>query len=225
MIDRLGDEYLRPTECIDCHHREVAAFAEGVAGSERTDIGRAVALYYAVRDEFRYDPYRVNLTPEGMRASTVLENRYGFCIPKAVLLAACARALHIPSRLGFADVKNHLATEKLLRMMRTDLFVFHGYTELFLGNRWVKATPAFNNTLCERFDVKPLEFDGHHDSLLQQFNRRGDRYMEYVRDRGQYADLPLDEIVAAFYGHYPTLMAEAGYAVSGDFEEEADGSA
>ena len=160
-----------------------------------------------------------------MRASTVLEHRYGFCIPKAVLLAACARVLRIRSRLGFADVRNHLATDKLLRMTQTDLFVFHGYVELFLDHRWVKATPAFNKTLCERFDVKPLEFDGHQDSLLQQFNRRGDRYMEYVRDRGQYADLPLDEIVAAFSRHYPALMTEAGYIVSGDFEEEAEGGA
>jgi transglutaminase-like putative cysteine protease len=225
VIDQLSDKYLRATECIDCDHPEVVAFTERVAGGERADMDRAVALYYAVRDEFRYDPYRVNLTPEGMRASTLLQNRYGFCIPKAVLLAASARVFHIPSRLGFADVKNHLATDRLLQMMQTDLFVFHGYAELFLDNRWVKATPAFNRTLCDRFDVKPLEFDGRHDSLLQQFNRKGDRYMEYVRDRGLYADLPLDEIVTAFHGHYPTLMAAAGYEVSGDFEAEAEGRA
>ena len=28
--------------------------------------------------------------------------------------------------------------------MGTDLFVYHGYAELFLDGKWVKATPAFN---------------------------------------------------------------------------------
>lgn len=222
MTDRSDKRYLYATQCIDSDHPDVIAFAHRVAGTAGSNVDRAVALYYAVRDGFRYDPYRVELTPDGLRASTVLHNGYGFCIPKAVLLAACARVLGIPSRLGFADVKNHLATEKLLRLMRTDLFVFHGYAELYLGERWVKATPAFNKTLCERFDVEPLKFDGRHDALLQQSNRKGDRYMEYVRDRGQHADLPLAEIVAAFHEHYPALMAESGYDVSGDFEAEAE---
>lgn len=223
MTGQLSEKYLRATACIDSDHPDVVAFAEHVAGGERNDVDQAIALYYAVRDGFRYDPYRVILTPEGMRASTVLRNQYGFCIPKAVLLAAAARVLDIPSRLGFADVRNHLATEKLLRMMQTDLFVFHGYAELFLGNRWVKATPAFNRALCERFGVDPLEFDGRHDALFQQYNQRGERYMDYVADRGQFADVPLEAIAAAFHLHYPALMASAGYDLSGDFEEEAGG--
>ncbi len=222
MTDRSDERYRSATQYIDSDHPDVIAFARRVAGTAGSNVDRAVALYYAVRDGFRYDPYRVKLAPDGLRASTVLHNEYGFCIPKAVLLAACARVLGIPSRLGFADVKNHLATEKLLRLMRTDLFVFHGYAELYLGERWVKATPAFNKTLCERFDVEPLNFDGQHDALLQQCNRKGDRYMEYVSDRGQYADLPLEEIVAAFHEHYPALMAETGYDLSGDFEAEAE---
>ncbi len=202
-----SEGYLRPTEFIDCDHPAVARFAEQAAptGEPRE---RAVALYYAVRDGFRYDPYRVDLRPEGMRASTVLANGYGFCIPKAVVLAAAARRVGIPSRLGFGDVKNHISTERLRRLMATDLFVYHGCTELYLNERWVKATPAFNRTLCERFNVAPLEFDGVHDALLQQFDRSGNRYMEYVNDRGTRADLPLDEIRTAFEHYYPNLMAD-----------------
>ena len=205
--DAVFEVYLRPTAFIDCDHPAVAAFAEDAApaGEPRE---RAMALFYAVRDGFRYDPYRVDLRPEGMRASTVLTNGYGFCIPKAVLLAAAARRVGIPSRLGFGDVKNHISTERLRRLMATDLFVYHGYTDLYLDERWVKATPAFNRTLCERFDVAPLEFDGIHDALLQHYDRSGNRYMEYVNDRGTRADLPLDEIRAAFERYYPNLMAD-----------------
>jgi transglutaminase-like putative cysteine protease len=205
--DATAEIYLRPTDFIDCDDPAVARFAAEAAppGDPRE---RAVALYYAVRDGFRYDPYRVDLRPEGMRASTVLTNGYGFCIPKAVLLAAAARCLGIPSRLGFGDVVNHVSTERLRKLMTTDLFVYHGYTELYLDEKWVKATPAFNRSLCERFNVAPLEFDGLQDALLQQFDRSGNRYMEYVNDRGTRADLPLDEIRAAFEHYYPNLMAD-----------------
>jgi len=198
---------VRPTRFLDADHPRVIAFAHRATAGRADPVERAVALYYAVRDGFRYDPYRIDLRPDAMRASALVDRGYGFCIPKAVLLAAAARALGIPSRLGFADVRNHLATERLHRAMGTDLFVFHGYTELHLGGRWVKATPAFNRTLCERFDVDPLEFDGRYDSLFQQADRRGNRYMEYVRDRGQFADLPLDEMLAAFEEHYSAWLS------------------
>ena len=127
----------------------------------------------------------------------VLRRERDFCIPKAVLLAALARARGIPARLGFADVRNHLATPRLLQAMGTDLFIYHGYTELHLEGKWVKATPAFNLGLCEKAGVKPLEFDGRSDSVFHQYDRSGRRHMEYVRDHGSYADLPYAEILAA----------------------------
>lgn len=214
----LDTDYLRPTPFLDADDAAVIAFAREAAGDAAGERGQAVALYLAVRDVIRYDPRHIDLRPASMRASAVLARGAGFCVAKAVLLAAAARALAIPARLGFADVRNHLATERMRRAMGTDLFVFHGYTELCLGGRWVKATPAFNRTLCERFDVEPLEFDGRHDSLFQQADRRGNRYMEYVRDRGHFADLPLDAIRAAFGEHYPGLMRGAVYRVEGGDE-------
>lgn len=196
------------------------AFARRIAGALGDARERAVALYYAVRDGIRYDPHHIDLRADAMRASAVLERGAGFCVSKAALLAAAARALGIPSRLGFADVRNHLTTERMRRAMGTDLFVFHGYTALHLDGRWVKATPAFDRTLCERLDVAPLEFDGRHDSLFQQVDRRGHRYMEYVRDRGQFADLPLDEIRRAFAEHYPGLSAAGASGVEGQEDSE-----
>ena len=193
--DKSLAQYLRPTRFIDSDDPSVIAYAERVAGAEEAQLDRAVALYYAVRDGIRYDPYRIDLRPEAMRASATLARGYGFCIAKAVLLAAVARAQGIPSRLGFADVRNHLTTERLRRSMETDVFVYHGYAELLLGGTWIKATPAFNRTLCERFGVATLEFDGVHDSVFQEFDNAGNRHMEYLRDHGQHADLPLDELI------------------------------
>jgi transglutaminase-like putative cysteine protease len=205
--------YLVPTAFLDADHPAVVAFAAGAASGAADPIERATALYHAVRDRIRYDAHDIDLRPQAMRASSVLARGAGFCVAKAVVLAAAARALEIPSRLGFADVRNHLATESMRRAMGTDLFVFHGYTELWLEGRWVKVTPAFNSALCERFGVAPLAFDGRHDSLFQQADREGKRYMEYVRDRGQFADLPLDQLRAAFEDHYPALVSGGVYAV------------
>ena len=65
--------------------------------------------------------------------------------------------------------------------MGTDLFVYHGYTDLCLDGKWVKATPAFNLALCTRFRVKPLEFDGRDDSIFHPFDEDDRRHMEYLR--------------------------------------------
>ncbi|QEA12646.1 transglutaminase domain-containing protein [Comamonas flocculans] len=213
-------EHLRPTAVIDSDHPAVAAFArEHARGNGARE--RAVALYLAVRDDFRYDPYRIDLSLQGMRASTVLARGYGWCVPKAVLLAAAARAAGIAARLGFADVRNHLSTERMRRTMQTDVFYWHGYTELWLDGAWRKATPAFNLGLCERFGLLPLEFDGVHDSLYHAFDRSGQRHMEYVHQRGSFDDLPLAELLADFRRHYPGWEALAQADFQAEVQREA----
>jgi transglutaminase-like putative cysteine protease len=195
---------LAATPLIDSDHPAVRAFADAHArGSD--DRERAVALVVAVRDGFRYDPYRVDLSPEGMRASSVLAKGHGWCVTKAALLAAACRAVGIPARLGYADVRNHLSTARLRQAMQTDLFIWHGYTDLWLDGTWVKATPAFNIELCQRFGLLPLDFDGRSDSLYHPFDKAGNRHMEYVHQRGSFDDMPLAQIVADFARVYPGL--------------------
>jgi transglutaminase-like putative cysteine protease len=208
---------LAPTPLIDSDHPAVVAFARA-HGAGADDRERAVALYLAVRDGFRYDPYRIDLGAAGMRASRVIENGHGWCVPKAALLAAAARAAGIPARVGYADVRNHLSTERLRRTMGTDVFVWHGYTELWVEGAWRKATPAFNVELTERFGLLPLEFDGLHDSLYHPYDREGRRHMEYVRERGSFDEMPLERIVADFAATYPPTIAVAGDA---RFEDDA----
>jgi hypothetical protein len=108
----------------------------------------------------------------------------------------------IPSRLGFANVRNHLATRQLLEFLGVNLFVFHAFVEMHLGDKWVKATPAFNRELCERHRVPPLEFDGHEDSVFQPYNLEKQKYMEYEDFLGSYADVPVVEIVSAWEATY-----------------------
>ena len=211
------NEYLQPGRYIDSAHPAVGAFARKNAqgGNDRE---KSISLYYAVRDQIRYNPFLDFSKPEAFRASSVLEAGEGFCIGKAALLAACARTAGIEARVGFADVKNHLTTPRLAETMGSDLFVYHGYTELRIDGRWVKATPAFNLALCTRFRVKPLEFDGRDDSIFHPFDADERRHMEYLRDRGVYADVPVEEIQRAFREAYPKF-----YALGADAAKETFG--
>lgn len=213
-------DYLAAGDFIDSDHADIQAFARDRSGTG-DDRQRAVRLYYAVRDEIRYDPYNFSIDPDRLRASTTLAVGSGYCVPKAGLLAACARAANIPARIGFADVKNHLASQRLLKLMQTDIFYYHGYTEFWLDGRWVKATPAFNIELCERFDVKPLEFDGHEDALMHEFDTSGRRHMQYLNDHGPRADLPLAELETVYRKHYPRLLGSLN-ELSGDMAAEAE---
>ncbi|MFY9556448.1 MAG: transglutaminase family protein [Blastocatellia bacterium] len=195
-------ELITATSTIESTHPSVLQFTRFHTGQAGSDIQRAIKLFYAVRDAIRYDPYQIDLTIEGMKASTTLESRRGWCVSKSILLAACCRSVGIPARLGFADVRNHLSTERLRQRMRTDIFYWHGYTEMLVEAKWVKATPAFNVELCEKFGLSPLEFDGRNDSLYHPFDTQGNRHMEYVSQRGAYADLPLDQIIQTFREQY-----------------------
>jgi transglutaminase-like putative cysteine protease len=194
--------YLQPGRFIDSAHPRVIEFSTAHARGSR-EREKAVALYYAVRDKVRYHPFQNFTLEESYRASVCLERSAGWCVPKAALLAACARVAGIPARVGYADVKNHLTSPDLTAKMGTDLFVFHGYTELFLEGKWVKATPAFNLALCTRFRVRPLEFDGANDSIFHPFDEDNRRHMEYLRERGSFADVPAEEIQRAFRETYP----------------------
>jgi len=206
---------------VDSAAPGVVAFARRICEGAPDDVTKAVRLYYAIRDGIVYTPYCDFNSSETFRASACLERGSGFCIAKSALLAAAARASGIPSRVGFADVRNHLTTPRLRRLMGTDVFYYHGYAELYLGGRWIKATPVFDQALCERFGVRPLEFDGRQDSLFHPHDVAGRRHMEYVRDRGPFADVPVAEILETFSRCYPQLLAGAPTPSATEFRREA----
>ena len=54
--------------------------------------------------------------------------------------------------------------------MSSDVFAWHGYSEVLLDDGWHKLSTAFNIELCDRFGVKTLEFDGTGDALMHPFD-------------------------------------------------------
>ena len=202
-MDNMDKKYLAPTEIIDSDNKIIIEYAnDTVVDAGQDPIEKVVKLYYAVRDNIWYDPYYPFYRPEHYRASNVLKSGRGFCISKASLLCALARACNIPSRVGFATVRNHLATQKLIEFLGSDLFVCHGFTEFYLAGKWVKATPTFNADLCKKHKVIPLEFNGREDSIFQTYNMEKKEFMEYLDFHGTYADIPVDVILAAWEKAY-----------------------
>ncbi|WP_418319925.1 transglutaminase domain-containing protein [Piscinibacter sakaiensis] len=212
--------YLNAGRFVDSEHPAVVAFARQQTHPDMSGREMAVALYYAVRDGFRYDPYHFDMSENGLKASRVLASGRGFCVPKAALLAAAARAVRLPARLGYADVRNHLSSPRLLEMMGCDIFAYHGYTELWIDGHWLKATPAFNLGLCQKAGIKPLEFDGTADSIFHEFDTTGRRHMEYLKDRGSYPDVPRKEMIETFQVMYPGFERWAALAGTADFERD-----
>jgi transglutaminase-like putative cysteine protease len=202
----MDSRFLKSTDFIDSDAVDVKTFAEETVLSSPSPQEKAVALYYRVRDGIRYTPYLDFSDPEIYRASSVLRNGYGFCVSKSSLLAACGRAVGIPSRVGFADVNNHLNTPRLREMNGGDLMRWHAFTEFYLDGVWVKSTPAFNLELCTRFRVKPLEFNGREDSIFHPFDADQRKHMEYVHERGSFADVPFTAIIETFKRYSPKLL-------------------
>ena len=213
------ERFLVPGKFVDSDHPAVIEFATLHSGSGRSDVEKALSLYYAIRDGIRYNPYIDAKSSTAYPASDAILTGEGWCVPKAAVMVACLRVNGIPARPGYADVKNHLASQRLLDLLGTDLFPWHSYCEAYLDGKWVKSTPSFNLTLCEKFDLKPLEFDGENDSLFHEFDQIGNKHMEYVKERGTFVDVPMDEIIETFSALYPPAYMNNS---SGDLYAEAD---
>ncbi len=192
------NEYLEPSYVIDADSPSIQAKAGELAAGLESDIEKSVALFYFVRDSITFDPYAPGELIEYNRASTVLERGSGFCYQKAIVLAAMARSLGIPARLGFADIRNHQLSARFVeKMYGSNLLVYHGYTELFIDGSWIIATPAYDKALCDRKGYVPVEFDGRTDATFPKQTLSGEPHVEYVKQHGHYADLPWQEIFDA----------------------------
>jgi len=195
------EQFLRATPYIDCDAEPVKEKAleliRGIPGKR----DRAVRIFYAVRDGIKYTIYGKRSLPEHYRASHVLSEGEGYCVQKAILLVALARAASIPARLRFAAIRNHLMHEDLMEKRGTNFFAFHGYTDLYLEGSWVKATPTFDLIGCTNAGLRPVDFDGRHDALLPSTALDGRPHIEYVEDRGVFEEVPFDAIREASLRH------------------------
>ncbi len=195
-------KYLRPTPVIDCDSVSIVAKTRDLTRGQDNTIGKAKSLFYFVRDEIKYNMYVSKSLREDFRASNTLSRGEGYCVQKAVLLVALARAAGIPAGLGFARLRNSLLPQRILKRLGTNIFPFHGYAELYLDGKWVKATPAFDFSMCQKNRIIPVEFDGKNDAMFHSHSQDGKLHIEYLADLGHYDDLPLDRLRNILTQHF-----------------------
>lgn len=197
------ENYIKPTFFFDYENTDLKKYLQGVVSEDQTDKEKVISIYYAVRDGWKYNPYNVFQTPESYQASKIFKRDHGHCIDKSILMISLCRAIGIPARICLAKVRNHIATDKLVERLGTDELVPHGYVEVFINGKWIKCTPVFNQALCLLLNVRPLEFDGENDSVFQEFDKEGGSFMEYLKEYGNFDDVPLDYIRELMGIHYP----------------------
>lgn len=188
------NKYLRSTQIINCDDETIQEQAQILTRGENSVVGRTVALFYFARDEIRYNPY-ASLYP--MEASSTLKRQYGFCIQKAALLVALVRAVGIPARLGFVNIRNHRLPDALIKMLGNNIIYFHGFAEFCINGKWLKATPAFDLNMCQENGIIPVEFDGRNHGVFHSHDVEGNPHIDYLDPMGSYDDVPMDEILEA----------------------------
>jgi transglutaminase-like putative cysteine protease len=200
------EPFLAPGYYTDSDHPAVKEYVKHKTEAIERLEDKIIALYLAVRDDFKYYPYHLILKPHALKASFLLNKDYGYCVEKSNLFAACMRAIGVPAKLCFANVRNHLATERVEAYLKTDLMVFHGFVEIYLNNKWLKVTPVFDSLICERLGVAVLEFDGQNDSIFQESDKAGNPFMHYEHYYGSYSDLPFELFLSELRKNYPHLF-------------------
>jgi len=205
------ERYLKPTSTIDSDNTSVKGKAWELTKGQKDPADKAKSLFYFVRDQIKYNMYVPFDLIEHYKASTILQKGEGYCVQKAVLMTALARAIDMPARLGFADIMNHLLPEKFLEIHGTNLLVYHGFTELYLNDTWIRVTPIFDLEMCRKHRIIPVDFDAKNDATFHPANQDGKPHIEYVRYHGSFEDLPLDEMLNArqeAMGEYHQLWTE-----------------
>ncbi|WP_055435264.1 transglutaminase-like domain-containing protein [Lacinutrix algicola] len=199
-------KYLESTYCFDFENDSVQNLISEFKTDTLSNKEKAIGIYTKVRDNWKYDAYNISLSKEKYKSSYLVEKQSGNCVEKSIILIACLRALGIAARLHLGKVKNHIAVERLIEKFGSNELTPHGMVNVYLNNKWLKMSPAFNKSLCEKLNVEPLSFDGENNSFLQQYNGKGNRFMEYIDDYGHFDDVPLDFMIKNIKEHYPSIF-------------------
>ena len=193
MVDL--QNYLKSTEVIDSDSQAVKEKAQSLIQELQTDREKAIALFYYVRDVIKHNPNAPQQFPDDIKASYTLERGNGFCWHKVVLLVALARAAGIPARLGLVDTRDYQLSEKILPIFGGDnIVIVHAYAELYLGGKWVHASPVYDLETCRKAGFVPVGFDGLNDAKDSVYNLKGERHIEHIKDHGHFDDFPFEYI-------------------------------
>jgi transglutaminase-like putative cysteine protease len=193
FLSSQGSGALDPTFVIDSDHPDIVAKARELTEGLPTTSERARRLFYFVRDEITYNFAPVVRGKHDMVASRTLARGDGFCIQKAILLAALGRASHIPTRICFQAIRIHKLREEFVNLLGgSNIFPHHGLNAFYLEGRWIRLDATLDLALVTRKNYLPVEFSASSDALLPPTDRLGLPHFDIVHEHGCFNDLPED---------------------------------
>ncbi|WP_051296148.1 transglutaminase-like domain-containing protein [Eisenibacter elegans] len=198
--------YLRSTDYLDSNHPEVRAFAEGVVSGLHDEAEKAVELYYAVRDGFKFDLKDISLRMDDFKASALLTKGQGSAVEKNNLLVAAYRSVGLPARLGYVNFRNPWATHALGGVLRSEVMAFHPSTQVFLGDHWVTLYPSFDAVTAQQYQLRQVPF-GMDDTYALQDLPADQQQVEILAQFHPFVDFPHNLFVQTLKEHYAHLFS------------------
>jgi len=183
---------LGPTDVIESEQPAIRDLAQRLTAGLDSPPDKARALFDYVRDEIVYNFAPLLATRSDWRASATLARGDGFCQQKALLLAALARAVGIPSQIGFQHLKDYKLLEtRYVSVLPDGVIPFHGLNALYLNGRWIWADATLDAGLSERRGYRLVEFRADEDMLLPATDLAGRPHFDFLAEFGPYPDLPV----------------------------------
>jgi hypothetical protein len=195
------EEFLASTPFVESEHDAIVDRVRSLGLSELSPRARAARLFEHVRTDVRYE-FMAKFHRDDYVASKIVASNQGFCVQKAVLLAALGRAAGIPTAIVLCDMRDHALPEKLVRTIGTDVMHHHGLNAFFLEGAWVTVDASLDPKFLDKKRYPRVPFDGTADALLPAETVDGARAAEYLVIHGRYADLPFEETTQAFIAGY-----------------------
>ena len=189
--------FMQPTFFIDSDHESIVKLASNLTRASDPPEIRAEQLFIYVRDEIEYN-FPNPLEKENYIASKILARGKGYCITKAVLLCALARAAQIPTAIIHSDLLDHTLPPHVQELMGTNIMYFHAFNSFLLGGKWIRADASQSYELIKRKGYHLVEFDPTKDSLLPETMPDGRPHAEYLKIYGTYSDFPFDGLFKIF---------------------------
>ena len=191
------NDCLAPAETIDSDAPEIVSAVESLDLGDASPAERAVAIFNHVRDSIEYE-FAIRNTPREYKASFTIQDGRGFCVRKAIVVAAMCRAAGIPSVIILSNMRDKSLSPRIIDMLGTDVMHNHGLAGVFLDGQWLKLDASLSPELVAKKRYRLVEFDGKSDALQSDTTLTGSPHMEYVAYHGTYTDLPYKQMMRGF---------------------------
>lgn len=166
------EEFLKTTKSSDFNKAFVKNKALEIIGDSKSDSEKAISIFNWMKDNIKFA-----ISSTDAKASRTLKKGYGECANRTVLHITLLRAVGIPARARYADIKSEL----LIPIIPAFLFsklppkLGHIWPECYIDNKWISCETFYDTALYEKMleknmitkdQVPTINWDGKTDLIL-----------------------------------------------------------